>query len=109
MAMEQIAINWQTFGWTLAADFLFGVFFAGVVRWASRRRLVGQTAWAVVVGVTVVLLSLIPTFGLFVIALVFGAFGAAGVPMILEYIDRVQKEIEADNAKSKGLAKDLLK
>lgn len=107
--MEQMAINWTVYGWTLAAEFIFGVLFACLVRWASKRHVVGQTAWAVVVGVTAVLLILIRIFGLFPIALIFGAFGAAGVPMILEYIDRVQKEIEDDRVKSKGIAKDLVK
>lgn len=107
--MDQIAVNWTVFGWTLALEFIFGIFFACVVRWASRRQMVGQTAWAVVVGVTIVLLIQIPLFGLFPIALIFGSFGAAGAPMILEYIDRVQKEIEDERTKSKGYAKDLLK
>jgi len=36
-------------------------------------------------------------------------FGATGIPMIVEYILRVQSEIQQDKEKAKGLAKDLLK
>lgn len=107
--MVQIAINWTIFGWTLAAAFIFGILFARLVRWASKRHIVGQTAWAVVVGVSATLITMIPIFGLFHIAIAFCYFGATGLPMILEYIDRVQKEIEQDKETSQGLAKDLLK
>lgn len=107
--MEQTAINWRLFGLTLAGAFLFGILFAILIRMGSRRQLVGQTAWAVVVGVTFTLLIMIPIFGLNRVAIMFCYFGASGVPMIVEYILRVQDEIQADKAKANGIAKDLLK
>lgn len=107
--MEQIAINWTNFGWTLAGAFVFGVLFAGLVRWASRRQIVGQTAWAVVVGVSAVLVIMMPVYGLILVAAAFCYFVAAGLPMVIEYIDRVQQEIEKDRASAKEQAKDLLR
>jgi uncharacterized iron-regulated membrane protein len=107
--MEQTAINWTVFGWTLASALIFGILFAGLVRWASKRKIVGQTAWAVVVGVSVTLIMMIPVFGLNLIAIAFCYFGATGLPMIVEYLLRIQKEIEQDSEKAQGLAKDLLK
>lgn len=107
--MDSMGINWQNFGWTLAGAFVFGVVFAALVRWASRRRLVGQTAWAVVVGVSVTLLFMVPVLGLTVVAIEFCYFAGTGAPMVVEYILRVQREIDEDKAKSQDLAKDLLK
>ncbi len=107
--MQQIAINWTVFSLSLAATFVFGVLFASLIRWASRRQMVGQTAWAVVVGVTFTLIAMIPLFGLQLVAIMFCFFIASGIPMIVEYLLRVQREIEQDKEKSQGLAKDLLK
>ena len=107
--MQQKDIFWLDFGWTLAAALLFGIVFAFVVHWASKRQMVGQTAWAVVVGVVVTLLTMIPVFGLDQVAIMSCYFGATGIPMIVEYILRVQSEIQQDKEKAKGLAKDLLK
>lgn len=107
--MEQIALNWTVYGWTLAAAFIFGVLFALVVRWASKRQMVGQVAFAVIIGVAFTLLIAIPFFGLTLIAYLFPYFIASGAPMILEYILRVQAEIQHDKEESQKLAKDLLK
>jgi hypothetical protein len=107
--MQQMAINWMLFGWTLAGAFIFGVLFAALVRWSAKRKMVGQTAWAVVIGVTFTLLAMIPVFGLNLVAIIFCYFAASGIPMIIEYILRVQNEMDQDTEKAKGLAKDLLK
>ena len=107
--MEQIAINWRFFGLSLAGAFVFGVLFACIVRWASRQNWIGQTAWAVVVGVGVTLGAMIPFFGLRTVSLIFCYFAATGVPMIVEYLMRIQHELRQDQEKANGLAKDLLK
>lgn len=107
--MEQIAINWRFFGLTLAGAFTFGCLFAALVRWASGRKMIGQTAWAVVIGVTATLLAMIPVFGLRPVAIMFCYFAAAGSPMIVEYLLRIQREIEQDRANAQGIAKDLVK
>jgi putative flippase GtrA len=106
---QQIAINWTVFGWSLAGIFLFGILYAVTVRLASKRRLMGQTAWAVVIGVSATLLAMIPTFGLERVAMMFCFFVASGVPMIIEYLLRVQDEIQQDQEEAQDLAKDLLK
>jgi hypothetical protein len=107
--MQQIAIHWTFFSLTLAATFVFGILFAALVRWSARRKMIGQTAWAVVIGVTFTLLAMIPVFGLNVVAIIFCYFAASGIPMIVEYILRVQKEMDQDSEKARDLAKDLLK
>jgi ABC-type methionine transport system permease subunit len=107
--MQQKDIIWLDFGWTLAVAFLFGVLFALLVHWASKRQMVGQTAWAVVVGVAVTLLTMIPMFGLDLVALISCYFAATGIPMIVEYILRIQSDIQRDKEEAKGLAKDLVK
>jgi hypothetical protein len=107
--MQQIAINWLSFGLTLGGTFIFGVLFAALVRWAANRKMIAQTAWAVAIGVTVTLAAMIPVFGLQVVATMFCYFLASGIPMIVEYILRVQKEMDRDAEKAKDLAKDLLR
>jgi hypothetical protein len=106
--MQQIDPNQTVFSLTLAGEFIFGVLFAVLVRWASNRKVVGQTAFAVILGVTATLLISIPVFGFNIIALLFPCFIASGGPMVAEYLLRVQKEIDSDQKKAKDLAKDLL-
>jgi hypothetical protein len=62
-----------------------------------------------VVGVTFTLIGMIPLFGLQLVAIMFCFFIASGIPMIVEYLLRIQKELEQDKEKAQGLAKDLLK
>jgi hypothetical protein len=106
--MAQIAVHWTNLGMSLASAFLFGLFFSLVVRWASRKHLIGQTAWAVAIGVAGTLLIMIPVFGLTLVAWMFVFFAASGVPMIVEYLLRIQSAMQQDEKKAKDLAKDLL-
>jgi hypothetical protein len=107
--MQEIAVNWLVFGLSLAGLLLFGILYALLIRWGSKKEVEGQTAWAVVVGVTATLLAMIPTFGLMTIALMFAGFSASGIPMIVEYVLRIHKAQQTDKENAKGLAKDLLK
>ena len=100
--------NWTTFGITLGLAFVFGLVYALFIRWVSKKKLIGQTAWSVVVGVTFTLLTMIPFFGLTIVALIFAYFGAAGSSMIIEYIGRVQDEIKRDTESARELAKDMV-
>jgi hypothetical protein len=106
--MQQIDVNWLVFGLSLAGLLLFGILYSLVIRWGSKKEVEGQTAWAVVVGVTATLLAMIPTFGLATIALMFAGFAASGIPMIVEYVLRINKAQRSDKESAKGLAKDLL-
>src|SRR5512139_3969725 len=101
--MQLTGINWASFGMGLVAAFVFGIVYACLVRWASRRNWVGQTAWSVVIGVTATLLAMIPFFGLLPVALIFCFFAASGLPMVLEYLTRVQAELQADREKADEL------
>jgi len=105
--MQEIALNWTLYGWTLAGAFIFGILFSLLIHWASKRQIVGQTAFAVVIGVTATLLIAIPFFGLDIITFLFPYFIASGIPMIGEYVLRVAREAEEDAKKAKGIAKDL--
>lgn len=107
--MTQIALNWQSFGSVLAAEFIFGVVFACIVRLASKKQIVGQTALVVIVGVAATLLIAIPVFGLNFITFLFPCFIASGIPVTVEYILRVHDEIQQDHKKAQDIAKDLLK
>lgn len=105
---QEIAPNWIVIGLTLAALFCFGICYALLVNWMSRKKVTGQTAYAVVAGVTVALVASIPTFGLFPIAILFSYFGACGLPMVVEYAVRIHKERRADQEKAEALAKEAL-
>ena len=107
--MVQIATNWLVYGWSLVISFIFGIIFAMIVRWAARLEIIGQTAWAVVIGVASVLLIMIPFFSLDLVVLMFPFFVSAGTPMIIEYIVRIQAGMKRDHDEAKDLAKDLLK
>lgn len=107
--MQTIALNWTNYGWTLALAFLFGLLFAMLVRWASRREMVAQTAFAVVLGVTATLLIAMPFFGQMVIIYLFPYFIASGLPMIAEYILRMESRIREDKKRAQDIAKDFLK
>jgi hypothetical protein len=106
--MQLKDVNWLVFGISLGCALVFGILYAGLIRWTSKRGLEGQTAWSVVVGVTVTLLTTIPTFGIETTALIFCFFAASGTPMIVEYLLRVQKEMQQDKENAQELAKDLL-
>lgn len=106
--MQLMDVNWQTFGFGLVAALVFGIFFAMLVRWVSSQGMKGQTAWSVVVGVAITLTIAVPTVGIEIIVLLFCFFAASGTPMIIEYLLRVQAEMQQDHKKAKELAKELL-
>jgi hypothetical protein len=92
----------------LAGLFPLAVLYAMLVRWASKKKLVGQTAWAVAIGVSGTLLAMVPALGLEVVAIIFCYFAVAGIPMIVEYVLRVHNEQRNDEEKAKGIARDLI-
>jgi len=98
----------MAFGLSLVGLFFFAVLYAMLVRLASKKKLEGQTAWAVVVGVAATLLAMVPTLGLEVVAIIFCYFTVAGIPMIVEYVLRVHAEHREDEEKAKGIARDLI-
>jgi hypothetical protein len=106
--MEQIAPNWQFYGLTLAGEFVFGLLFAVLVRLASKRQIIGQTAFAVIIGVSATLLITIPVFGLNMVVSIFPHFIFSGTPMVTEYLLRLATAAEKDAEKAKDVAKDLL-
>ena len=105
---QEITVNWTVFSLTLAALFFFALAYAYMTRQMVIRKVEGQTAWMVVGGVTVVVVSQVLTFGLLIPALFMAAFAAAGLPMIVEYVTRVTDANRADIEKAKELAKEML-
>ena len=105
---QTIVINWTVFGLTLAGLALFSVLYALLTRWMSIKDVEGQTAWMVVVGVTVTVVALVYTFGLLVIVMTLAAFAASGWAMVVEYVTRVHGIRSADLQKSAELNKELL-
>lgn len=102
--MQSSAFDWTVFSLTLAALFFFGVGYAFVVRQMSKSHVTGQTAYMVVVGVGVALIASIPTFGLFLVAILFAYFSACGLPMVIEYAFRVHEERRNDLDAANALA-----
>lgn len=67
---------------------LFGVLYAAAVRsLRNRKREHGQTAWLVVVGNSAVIVAFGLLAGIAAAVLLTACMAAAGVPMILEYVD----------------------
>lgn len=67
---------------------LFGICYAAVVRHVRKRDPNhGQTAWFVVVGVGVVVAAYGLLAGIDAALTLLGLFAAAGVPMVVEYVD----------------------
>jgi hypothetical protein len=108
ITMQLKAENWQTFGWTLAIALVCGIAYAIVIHWASKKKLIGQTAWSVVIGVAFTLLIMIPFFGLNAVAFMFAYFSATGAPMVIEYLARVQDELKRDQESARELARGMV-
>lgn len=106
--MQFLDGNQTAFSLGLIGALILGSLFSLVVRWASKKKWVGQTAWAVVIGVTITLLTMIPYFGLYTVGKMFCYFAASGTPMIIEYLTRIQQEIHEDNEKAKSIASEFL-
>ena len=103
---QQIVLNWSVFGFVLADAFFFGVCYALFVRWLWTKRVEDQTAWLVVFGVGFVLVLSIALFGLLIVALFFALFAAAGLPMVIEYVERVHRARKLDAETAKRLEKE---
>lgn len=106
--MQRLAFDWTVLGWSLAGAFIFGLFYSLLVHWVSKKDWKGQTAWSVVIGVTFTLLAMIPVFGVDRVAIIFLFFGFSGTPMIVEYLLRVQQEIQRDQKRAQELTKEIL-
>jgi hypothetical protein len=107
--MQLKDLNWTVFGISLAVLFLVCLGYAALVRWGAKKGMEGQTAWAVVVGVTIILAAIIPTLGLESVVVMFCFFIVGGLPMIGEYVLRVNAAQRKDKENAQALAKDILK
>lgn len=106
--MEVIAIDRIVFSLTLAALFLFGICYALLVNWMSKKQVSGQTAYLVVGGVGITLVASIPTLGLTLVTILFSYFAACGLPMVIEYGVRVHQERRRDVEAASTLAREAL-
>jgi hypothetical protein len=104
-----MALNWSFFGWSLAGAFVFGIIYACVVRYLSIKKIEHQTPWLVVFGVAVTLLIAVPTFGPGPLSILSLFFAASGLPMVIEYVLRVQNAQREDAEKAQEIAKELVK
>jgi len=100
---------WTLLGAVLAGEFFFGILYAALVRWLSKKEVEGQTAYLVVLGVFVSVAISIPLLGLPAALLALACFIASGMPMIVEYAARVHQERHKDKKDAQKVAKDLLK
>lgn len=80
----------------LIYELLIGILYAILVRMMSRAGVRGQTAWLVVVGVAFTVSIAASLIGILHVVMLALCFTASGIPMIVEYVDRVHKEEKAD-------------
>lgn len=104
-----MGINWAVFGMCLALCFVFGIWYAWLVRWLAWHQIGDQTAYLVVLGVTVTLLLGGFVIGWGEMAAMFGLFAASGAPMVVEYITRTQAELRRDREQAERISRELLK
>lgn len=104
--MQFSGVNWLTFGFVLAVLFLFGCFYAVLVRFMAKRGADGQTAWMVVGGVAATLFGGVFVVGLWNALLMLACFAASGLPMVIEYVWRYESARRADHEQAKRHSKD---
>jgi len=114
--MQEMGVNWAQIGQVAMLAFAFGVLYAALVRWMSTQGVRNMTAFVVALGVLVTVLISSIVIGLIAALAVLVAFGASGMPMIVEYVvrehaaDKARRAaMEADTREAKRLAKDLLR
>jgi len=99
-----MANEWLLFGLILAGELIFAVGLAVLVRYLSKHGPNGQTLWMVVVGVAGVVTISGPRIGWETVGTLAICFTVAGIPMAVEYLDRISKEhIAAKKALEKTL------
>ena len=95
--MNQLSgINWATFGTVLACLLAFGVLYALLTNYMARRGIDDQTVWLVVVGTLVTVLGAAWLIGIKATIVVLACFTASGLPMIVEYVARVENAKRRD-------------
>lgn len=105
--MQFLAVNWQVFGTVWVIVFLVCSLYALLVRAIANSGVDGQTGWMVVVGVVIVLVGLAFVAGLELALIAAGLFAAGGIPMLVEYLSRVQKAKKKDHEQAEDERKDL--
>jgi hypothetical protein len=103
-----MSTNWTEIALTLVILFGFGVAYALVVRHMAQRGVEGQTAYLVVFGVGMTVLISSALVGWQAVALLLACFAASGLPMVIEYVLRVELERKRDRDDAAKIARDLL-
>lgn len=106
---QVIDFNWLVFGLSLAVSFLFGLFYALLVRLLSKLGVQGQTAILVAFGVGAILLLAVPMIGLLNAGILLAYFSASGIFMVIEYAHRVHLERQRDKNAATQIAEEALK
>ena len=87
-----MANEWLLFGLILAAELIFAVGLATLVRYLSKHGPTGQTLWMVVIGVAGVVVISGPRIGWANVGTLAICFTVAGIPMAVEYLSRISEE-----------------
>jgi hypothetical protein len=113
--MQEMGVNWAAIGQVMALAFIFGLFYAGLVRWMAVQDIEGLTAFIVAFGVLVTVLLTVFVVGWYPALVMLATFAASGAPMIVEYVMRVHAENKArreaitrDAEAAQRVAKELL-
>ena len=107
--MQSMDFFWTLFGTVLAVELVFGILYAALVRWLSKKEFEGQTAYLVALGVLVTVAISIPALGLPAALMLLTCFIASGMPMIVEYAARIHQARRKDKESAQAMAKELLK
>lgn len=105
---QELAIDWQVFGYSLALAFAFGALYAWFVRYLSKQGVEGQTAYLVAFGVGFTLMLAIPLVGLLNVTIIIALFVASGFWMVIEYVQRLHLARKRDKESAEALAKEAL-
>lgn len=107
--MPTLSTNYPVFILTLIVLFLFGLVYAWFVRKMADNNVQGQTAYTVVFGVGVTVLTASGLIGWRNVALLLACFAASGLPMIFEYVQRTHRAQKSDRDQAIETARDFLK
>jgi hypothetical protein len=107
--MQFSDVNWDVFGAVLAVLLIFGIGYAWLTNVMARKGIDDQTVWMVIGGVLVTVLGASLVIGLVPTVLILGCFAASGLPMVVEFVSRVESAKQADKQTARKASRDLLK
>jgi predicted Kef-type K+ transport protein len=107
--MQFSDVNGSVLGLVLLALFIACTGYAWVVREMDKRGMKDLMVWQVIFGTLIVLTGYYFVFGIVPTIGALLCFSAAGIPMVIEYVTRIENARRADERAAKKAQRDLLK